>query len=323
MFTLTISGVLLGASVLVFFLVVYEWLTFSPYKVRGSLRSCLDTCTLHHVKNRCTFLFEQPASRKPRSLGNVGFSKGKLPPGEIDTIVIGSGQGGLSCAAMLAQFGQKVVVCEQHEVTGGGAHTFAIAGQSAKFQFHSGHHLSIPLHQHLLHLACGASQAPVPFGSLQDADGANDRVVLGGAAIKGGAAVNEKTKEKSENGKKEAGTAKGDRAEDDEKEEEEGEVPLAIKGDVEVKADLCARFPSHAENIKAYFDLAESVQLRFAFLILSSLLPSWLRSAFVKSPFMALWRKWAGVTSTVGLETVLPGDDEAAKKLRSYAIGLW
>ena len=46
-----------------------------------------------------------------------------LPPlggaAEVDVVVVGSGQGGLSCAATLSQFGETVIVCEQHEAKSG------------------------------------------------------------------------------------------------------------------------------------------------------------------------------------------------------------
>mmetsp|Transcript_8993 Transcript_8993/g.12794 ORF Transcript_8993/g.12794 Transcript_8993/m.12794 type:complete len:715 (-) Transcript_8993:40-2184(-) len=45
-------------------------------------------------------------------------------PEHLDTIVIGSGIGASSCANLLAQSGQKVLVLEQHYVTGGCTHTF-------------------------------------------------------------------------------------------------------------------------------------------------------------------------------------------------------
>lgn len=59
---------------------------------------------------------------------------------QIDTtektqvIVIGSGIGGLCCAAMLARYGVEVVVCESHSIAGGAAHGFERQG----FRFDSG-----------------------------------------------------------------------------------------------------------------------------------------------------------------------------------------
>lgn len=42
----------------------------------------------------------------------------------VDVVVIGSGIGGLSCAAMLARYGFRVTVCESHAIAGGAAHGF-------------------------------------------------------------------------------------------------------------------------------------------------------------------------------------------------------
>lgn len=47
---------------------------------------------------------------------------------EFDTIVIGSGAGGLSTALCLARAGQKVLVLEQHYVPGGWCHSFYLNG---------------------------------------------------------------------------------------------------------------------------------------------------------------------------------------------------
>jgi all-trans-retinol 13,14-reductase len=47
---------------------------------------------------------------------------------EFDTIVIGSGAGGLSTALCLARSGQKVLVLEQHYVPGGWCHSFYLNG---------------------------------------------------------------------------------------------------------------------------------------------------------------------------------------------------
>lgn len=46
----------------------------------------------------------------------------------LDVIIIGSGIGGLSCGALLAQYGLKVLVCESHTLPGGAAHGFQRQG---------------------------------------------------------------------------------------------------------------------------------------------------------------------------------------------------
>ncbi len=43
---------------------------------------------------------------------------------QTDVVVIGSGVGGLSCAAILARYGFDVIVCESHTIAGGAAHAF-------------------------------------------------------------------------------------------------------------------------------------------------------------------------------------------------------
>ena len=51
-----------------------------------------------------------------------------------EVVVIGSGIGGLSCAALLARYGFDVIVCESHSIPGGAAHAFERQG----FIFDSG-----------------------------------------------------------------------------------------------------------------------------------------------------------------------------------------
>lgn len=53
---------------------------------------------------------------------------------QVDVVVIGSGVGGLSCAAMLARYGVGVLVLESHAIAGGCAHGF----ERGSFAFDSG-----------------------------------------------------------------------------------------------------------------------------------------------------------------------------------------
>lgn len=57
-------------------------------------------------------------------------------PDNIDTIVIGSGIGGLSAAVLLGRAGYKVLVLEQHDQAGGCCHTFVDKG----YEFDTGVH---------------------------------------------------------------------------------------------------------------------------------------------------------------------------------------
>lgn len=52
----------------------------------------------------------------------------------VDVVVVGSGIGGLCCAALLVRYGFEVVVCESHNIPGGAAHAFERQG----FHFDSG-----------------------------------------------------------------------------------------------------------------------------------------------------------------------------------------
>ncbi|NEZ57862.1 phytoene desaturase family protein [Adonisia turfae] len=73
-------------------------------------------------------------------------------------VVIGSGIGGLCCAALLGRYGYDVIVCESHSITGGAAHGFTRGG----FLFDSGP----SLYSGLSH-----SPSPNPLRQVLDAIG--------------------------------------------------------------------------------------------------------------------------------------------------------
>ncbi|XP_071031645.1 all-trans-retinol 13,14-reductase-like [Oncorhynchus clarkii lewisi] len=71
-----------------------------------------------------------------------GFKVDRVPE-NLDAIVIGSGIGGLTAAAVLAKAGKRVVVLEQHDQAGGCTHTFENQG----FEFDVGIHYLGQLHE--------------------------------------------------------------------------------------------------------------------------------------------------------------------------------
>ncbi|XP_030638838.1 inactive all-trans-retinol 13,14-reductase-like [Chanos chanos] len=74
-----------------------------------------------------------------------GFRMDRIPV-NLDAVVIGSGIGGLSAAAVLAKAQRKVLVLEQHDQAGGCCHTFENQG----FEFDVGIHYLGQLHENSL-----------------------------------------------------------------------------------------------------------------------------------------------------------------------------
>ena len=66
---------------------------------------------------------------------NNRYSKKKVPL-VVDTIIIGSGISGLTVASLLAKFGKKVLVLEQHYVAGGSTHVFEEDGIEHETGYH-------------------------------------------------------------------------------------------------------------------------------------------------------------------------------------------
>ncbi|XP_042326919.1 all-trans-retinol 13,14-reductase-like [Sceloporus undulatus] len=103
-----------------------------------------------HGKGPNPFSQESVQSPKPvvtdqearRKVLKKGFSPDKVPP-NLDAIVIGSGIGGLSVAAVLAKAGKRILVLEQHRKAGGCCHTF----QEKGFEFDVGIHYVGQMHK--------------------------------------------------------------------------------------------------------------------------------------------------------------------------------
>ncbi len=69
-----------------------------------------------------------------------------------DTVIVGAGNGGLSCACMLAKHGQKVLVLEQSHIPGG----FATSFKRGRFEF------EVSLHE-----LCTFGRYDKPFGAVR------------------------------------------------------------------------------------------------------------------------------------------------------------
>eukprot|EP00775_Hariotina_reticulata_P007610 gene7610-7812_t len=80
----------------------------------------------------------QPAERHASAPPTTPVNKDRSH--ETDYVVIGSGIGGLCCAALLARYGFKVTVVESHYLPGGAAHSFRVGGYTfdAGPSFHMG-----------------------------------------------------------------------------------------------------------------------------------------------------------------------------------------
>lgn len=90
-------------------------------------------------QNIMTFSYDMsldPKYEKPTYPGTGNGLSGAS--GTYDVIVIGSGMGGLSCGALSAKYGNKVLVLESHIKCGGSAHTFSRMHNGGKYSFEVG-----------------------------------------------------------------------------------------------------------------------------------------------------------------------------------------
>ena len=68
------------------------------------------------------------ASVKPSTLRIGQRYRAERLDGPYDAVIIGSGMGGLTTAALLSRLGKKVLVLEQHYTIGGFTHSYERQG---------------------------------------------------------------------------------------------------------------------------------------------------------------------------------------------------
>ncbi len=102
-----------------------------------------------------------------------GFHPDKVPR-DLDAVVIGSGIGGLTCAAVLAKAGRKVLVLEQHDQAGGCCHTYIDKG----YEFDVGVHYVGGMHRNTISkfLLDQISGGNIEWANMEDA---YDTVTIG------------------------------------------------------------------------------------------------------------------------------------------------
>ena len=99
---------LLVAAVAVVILMVVAWLQLNRWHSQGTVPNPFETdCR----QGRKPYIHDQKVRD---AVIKQGFATSKIPE-NLDAVVVGSGIGGLTTAAILAKAGRKVLVLEQHD----------------------------------------------------------------------------------------------------------------------------------------------------------------------------------------------------------------
>lgn len=209
------------------------------------------------------------------------FSAERVPSG-LDAIVIGSGIGGLTTAAILAKVGKKVLVLEQHDQAGGCCHTYVEKG----FEFDVGIHYIGEMMEGTLQrtLLDQITESGTEWVKLEDV---YDDVIIGGS-------------------------------EDPEKRKT---FPIP-SGRGKLMESLIRSFPEEEKGIRKYFDILKQIRKSMLYIVLLKVLPMWLVRLLISSSLLQRFVPYLGYfrrsLSDVLNELV---KDQELKAVLAYSFG--
>lgn len=167
-------------------------------------------------------------------------------PASLDAIVVGSGIGGLTTAALLAKVGKKVLVLEQHDQAGGCCHTYVEKG----FEFDVGiHYIGEMVRGTLSHtLLDQITESGTEWVKLEDV---YDDVIIG-----------------------EGGDVESRR-----------KYPIPSGRD-KLMESLIEKFPGEEKAIRKYFAILKQIRRSMMYVVLLKVLPLWLVQLLISSSLL-------------------------------------